>query len=332
MSPGADHDDPTGATAAVLARLWGAYAREPLDGVVSRRYEGAHLILALGGGRTAIGPADAAQAFARAERGLSITVDGRPIRDPGTLLAAISPPSPARDRLRAELDNSATNLALARSGAPRKSASTALPHLEQSIVDGHPLHPLCRTRMGLSEDEIRRYAPEFRPVIDLSVVAVPPDSWHSTGTGLPPRLPMHPWQREHVLDAYPGLEPTGQVIRARPLMSLRTVAPIDEPEWHLKTAIDVQMTSAVRIVSPAAVHNGPLVSALIGTLAKNRRLDVFAEVAAGAVLVDGEPCRSLAVVKRRVPPTRPGEIDDAVRAAVRPVARVRPRVRHRGHR
>ena len=39
-------------------------------------------------------------------------------------------------------------------------------------------------------------------------------------------------------------------------MSLRTVAPLDGGP-HVKTAVDVQMTSAVRTVSPAAVHNGP---------------------------------------------------------------------------
>src|SRR5439155_730470 len=75
-----------------------------------------------------------------------------------------------------------------------------------------------------------------------------------------------------------------------------------------KTAVDVQMTSAVRTVSPAAVHNGPLVSALLADLARRTTgLAILEETAAGAVLVDGEPCRSLAVVMRRAPRRAAGE-------------------------
>jgi staphyloferrin A synthase len=300
-------EDETGARAAILARLWGAYAREPLAGVTARHTERGRLVLDLERGGTARGPAVAAEPFAHVSGGLVIDVDGRSIRDAGMLLEVITPPSAARTRLRAELDNSAENLARARR-APAGSPDGTLPGYEQSVVDGHPLHPLCRTRIGMSPDEVGRYAPEFRPVIELTVVDVPPERWLSTGTGLPPRLPMHPWQREHVLDTYPGLRPTGDVIRARPLMSLRTVAPLDQPGWHLKTAVDVQMTSAVRIVSPAAIRNGPVVSALLANLAAGEPLDIFTEPAAGAVLVDGEPARSLAYVRRRVPALRDGEV------------------------
>jgi siderophore synthetase component len=73
--------------------------------------------------------------------------------------------------------------------------------------------------------------------------------------------------------------------------------------------VDVQMTSAVRTVSAAAVHNGPVVSALLGDLmARTPGWSVLAETAAGAVLVDGEPCRSLAMVWRDGPALGPGEV------------------------
>ncbi len=113
---------------------------------------------------------------------------------------------------------------------------------------------------------------------------------------------MHPWQREHVLDRYPGLRPTGDTVPARPLMSLRTLA-VDG--GHVKTAVDVQMTSAVRTVSAAAIHNGPLLSTLV---AGTGLVDLMAETAAGAVLVDGAPCRSLAMVRRRAPRPAAGEV------------------------
>jgi siderophore synthetase component len=68
------------------------------------------------------------------------------------------------------------------------------------------------------------------------------------------------------------------------------------------------MTSAVRVVSPAAVHNGPVVSALVAGLAAPLGLEVLREVAAGAVLVDGRPCPSLAVVRREAPRAAAGEV------------------------
>jgi siderophore synthetase component len=75
----------------------------------------------------------------------------------------------------------------------------------------------------------------------------------------------------------------------------------------VKTAVDIQMTSAVRTVSPAAVHNGPLLSRLLATV-RVPGLAVLDEVAGGSVLVDGEPSRSLAMLRRRLPPLAPGEL------------------------
>jgi siderophore synthetase component len=89
-------------------------------------------------------------------------------------------------------------------------------------------------------------------------------------------------------------------------MSLRTVAPLDGGA-HVKTAVDVQMTSAVRTVSPAAVHNGPVLSRLLSELTRDLPLDVLAETAAGAVIVDGEPQRHLAHLRRSAPQPGPGQ-------------------------
>ena len=86
-------------------------------------------------------------------------------------------------------------------------------------------------------------------------------------------------------------------------MSLRTLATADA---HVKTAVTVGMTSATRTVSAAALHNGPLMSALLRDLCPTG-LGVLAEPAGGAVLVDGEPCRHLAMVLRDKPRLRPGE-------------------------
>ncbi len=303
-----------GADAAVLGRLWGALCRERVPGLRRLPDDRGECVLGLtAGGRELRGSAGVAAPFAVAPAGFTVRLDGVEIGTAGALVRALGLGAHT-ERFADELDNSATNLALARAAQPVPdgghgylSRAVSLADLEQCVVDGHPLHPLCRTRTGMSADELRRYAPEYRPTVQLEVFEVPPARWRSTGAGLPPRLPVHPWQRAHVLDRYPFLRPTGEQLAARPLMSLRTVALRDTPALHLKTALDVQMTSAVRIVSPAAVHNGPVVSALVGPLAQRVGIELLAEVAAGAVLVDGEPCRSLAVLHRRAPRMVPGE-------------------------
>jgi siderophore synthetase component len=303
-----------GARAAVLARLWGALGREPVPGVAARHRDGDALVVTLADGRRLTGPATAAEPFAAGEAvtaGLRLALDGAAFDDPARLLTALGLPG-TTDRLAAELDDSVANLALARAGQPAPVGRPVLPTLagnparaEQLVVDGHPLHPCCRTRLGLSAAEVLAYAPEHRPTVTLSMVDVPSGRWLTTGTGLPPRLPVHPWQRDHVLAGY-GLAAGDGRLAARPLMSLRTLSAAG---WHWKTAVDVQMTSAVRTVSPAAVHNGPAVSGLLATLA--HRLPGFVplrEVAAGAVLVDGQPCRSLAVVQREAPHEGPDAV------------------------
>jgi hypothetical protein len=285
-----------GARAAVLARLWGAYAREPIPGLLRRTRAGGHLTIHTSAG-VLTGPADAAEPYAPAA-GLTVHLDTVPYTDPAALARALGHPGFA-----VEVDNSVANLALARTAPERAPDLTGtLPQLEQSVVDGHPLHPCCRTRLGMSTLDVLRYAPEHRPIVRLHVVRVPPARWYGDG---PPLLLVHPWQREHVLDAYPWLTPVGRV-PARPLMSLRTMAPAGGTH-HVKTAVDVQMTSAVRTVSPAAVRNGPAVTALLAALAAPG-LSVMAEDRAGAVLVDGEPSRSLAYLRRRLPRLEPGEV------------------------
>src|SRR5262249_4798146 len=141
-----------------------------------------------------------------------------------------------------------------------------MPHdlgrIEQRLVDGHPLHPCCRTRAGMSVADVLAYAPEHSPVIHLRRFKVPAERWYGTAE---PVLYAHPSQADPLLDAHPWLLDDGETGPARPLMSLRTVAPVDGGP-HVKTAVDIQMTSAVRTVSPAAVHNGPVLSGLLRKL------------------------------------------------------------------
>jgi staphyloferrin A synthase len=311
------------ARAAVLARLWGALSREPLPGLTDRLWCDGGLTVTVHG-RQLSGPARDAELFSPAQAGLA--VGGH--EDPAVLARAIWPHAPA---FADELDNSVANLALAHAHPPPTGTALgtaagpqsiptgpeSLIWAEQRVVDGHPLHPCCRTRLGMAPADVLAYAPEHRPTVDLVLVDVPPAQWHTTGAGLPPRLPAHPWQWRRLQHTHPWLRASGRTLRARPLMSLRTFA---VPGWHLKTAVDVQMTSAVRTVSAAAVHNGPVVSRLLTALTANRRgLRILRELAAGAVLVEGTPSRSLAVIRRE--PPRVGANEQAVPLAALAAAR-----------
>jgi len=304
----------------VLARLWGAMVREPIAGIVSRQKFGDDILLTLASGQRVIGSAAMARPFADPPDDLFLTTEAGRFDDPVALLQSLRLPG-EKDRLVRELEQSVEFLALARAGQPRPrddgeltlnrlaGHQEGLALLEQAVVDGHPLHPCCRTRMGMSADEVLAYAPEHRAKVNLELYEVPRRRWLTTGAGLPPSLPVHPWQREHVLSRYPFLRSTGGRIPARPLMSLRTLASVSDPSRHYKTSVEVQMTSAVRILSPAAVRNGPLLSALLISLGADLGLEIWPEPAAGAVLGDdGEPLRDLAVSTRKAMLPQPDEV------------------------
>jgi staphyloferrin A synthase len=302
-----------GARAAVLGRLWGALAREPIIGITDRTAAGDTLTVHFGQ-RVVSGDRHAAAPFAPPPAGFAVSLDGRRYDDPGALVRALDVDHAAR--FAAELDDSVTNLALARAAQPAPDGGPPAigrptPHAafwEQLVVDGHPLHPGCRTRLGMSAADVRRYAPEHRPVVDLVAVPVPPARWLTTGAGLPPVLTLHPWQAERL-----GVD--GPTRPARPLMSLRTLAPLDDPRHHLKTAIDAQLTSAVRTVSEAAVRNGPAVTAFLAGIQDG--VTILREPAAGIVLGDdGRPDSRRAMVRRQAPP--PGAIPLASLAAPSP--------------
>jgi hypothetical protein len=325
-----------GARAAVFARLIGAIEREALPGLVTREHGG--LIASESASRGGAGPAsklarfadgtairypvEAAAMFAPGRAGLSVEVwhdDAGPlgqtgispeshhglpaaIDDPGTLVRLLWGDS----ALAAEIDNSVANLALARADRPAQPADNPhdLGRLEQLLTDGHPLHPCCRTRGGMTVADVLAFAPEHSPVIRLRRLKVPEERWYGTAA---PTLYAHPWQADRLRDAYPWLTDDGETGPVRPLMSLRTVAPLDGGP-HVKTAVDVQMTSAVRTVSPAAVHNGPVLSALLRKLTADLPIDVLAETEAGAVIVDGRPQRHLAFLRREAPLLASGEM------------------------
>ncbi|OIJ98893.1 IucA/IucC family protein [Streptomyces monashensis] len=299
------------ARATVLARLWGAFVREPLPGLSGHRRESDALVVELRHGGSLSAAESGAQPFAEVSEDFAVAGPEGPIRGPAQLLAQLGLRTPAAERLAAELDNSVVNLALARAAnaagtPPPKDPADA----EQAVVDGHPQHPCCRTRTGMSIADVLAYAPEHHPVVRLALLRVTADRWQGTGDW--PRhlrdgdtilLPLHPWQRDHVLAHHPDVTVMEETIPARPLLSLRTLAPLGVlPGCHIKTALDVQVTNYRRTISPAEVADGPqlsdLVAAVIDKAGYGGSLRVLRELGGGAVRVDGRPSASLAAMIR----------------------------------
>lgn len=126
----------------------------------------------------------------------------------------------------------------------------------------HPVYPTARGRSGLTEDQLRAYAPEFRPDFALRWLAVPqsavtvpggaaalPACWPTPAQlGLPHldsshlALPVHPLTLGDPL--HEALRETGlageavlserALLGAVPTLSMRTVAVDADPRLHLK--------------------------------------------------------------------------------------------------
>jgi siderophore synthetase component len=203
---------------------------------------------------------------------------------------------------------------------------SVLAFFEQWVIDGHPLHPATKVREPMSAADVLDTCPEWGNVVPLAVAALAPAVAVEHGAlsrlllaehpelqtaladeGLPAAsttlIPLHPWQvRNVVADRYDPqlrshevriLKPT---IPARPLVSYRTLVPLPTPRarhpHHLKTALSVRLTNAMRGNSPAAVHNAPEVSALLARIVRDEagfdgRLTVLAEPASARFAAPG---------------------------------------------
>lgn len=171
---------------------------------------------------------------------------------------------------------------------------------EAMAVEGNPLHPCAKTRVGLAFSE-RQYLPESCSPVPLRVLLIPKDHVQLTSVidedinqflfRLEPTLEkvaqqacadkgvalaqyqlffVHPWQFEHVINKqYRHVMADWLLLpftlNSRALLSLRTmdVTPLG---IHLKLPVQLQITNAVRTLSPQATVNGPLLSRLCNQL------------------------------------------------------------------
>ncbi|MEU3729668.1 IucA/IucC family protein [Streptomyces sp. NPDC033538] len=241
-----------GARAAVLSRLWRAFAHEPLPWIAGREpAAGGGLVMRLGDGRRLAGPvADPyrTDAYVRVVR-----LDEAAYDDPARLVTDLAAPHSAGFAV--ELGHSVASLALSRAGQEIHPDEWPANDWgwERRVVDGHPYHPNCRSRPGFSVAEQLAYGPEHGPVVGLGLVPVPAagcvvsGSWpRELRNGSKVLVPVHPWQAAHVLEV-----PCEEGPAAHPLMSLRTLAVPGGP--HVKTALSARLTSSVRDISVASI-------------------------------------------------------------------------------
>jgi siderophore synthetase component len=228
-----------------------------------------------------------------------------------------------RERLTNESTAERNALRWATRRAVVDSAFSPLALFEQAVVDGHPLHPCARVRGGMTAHELFRYAPEWADEVAVRIVAIARSSFtQSSGVrrGITAELrrwypeaarnaeqhlrdirrdsadyellPIHPWQLRRALrdlDAAEKVIPIPRArILARPLLSLRTLAPAaDRRAAHIKTSVAIRLTTATRLVSPATAHNGLIMSALLAEISRRERsfdgrLVSLAELASGS--------------------------------------------------
>ncbi|MGN9759940.1 IucA/IucC family protein [Streptomyces sp. SD31] len=145
----------------------------------------------------------------------------------------------------------------------------------------HPVYPTARGRSGLTEEQLRAYAPEFHPRFALRWLAVPretvtltgalPQDWPTPETlGLPEArgthvaLPVHPLTVDALAAA--GL-PDGALLADRahldvvPTLSMRTVATVADPSLHLKLPL---ATATLGLRNKRTVKPGTLVDGAAG--------------------------------------------------------------------
>jgi siderophore synthetase component len=168
-------------------------------------------------------------------------------------------------RAKAELEGVTTAIEWAKLQAEVDPLFSPLSFFEQWVVEGHPLHPGAKIKMGLDVADVIRYSPEWGATPGVVLVAVrkdhcrfvsldgrsPSEILFAEHAGLQAHveyrlqeqglnaadyelIPLHPWQFEHTLpNLYAEAIERREIvpipsfrIRTQALMSFRTLAPV----------------------------------------------------------------------------------------------------------
>ncbi len=202
---------------------------------------------------------------------------------------------------------------------------------EQLVLEGHHLHPGAKTKIGLSENDVFRYSPEFHQAFDVRFLAVDRE-WIVSTTGETKRLlddfypeeleqclneltergydpeqfdviPVHEWQYANAIPTIYGEElEAGKIVmlenvklKAEATSSFRTVYPKERTKPALKLAVNSQMTSTVRSISTQTALNSTLFTEMMtSVMEKEEHLSNFIPLneVAGAAFKSEEELKS----------------------------------------
>ncbi|MFD8595628.1 IucA/IucC family protein [Kitasatospora sp. NPDC059646] len=191
----------------------------------------------------------------------------------------------------------------------------------------HPVYPTARGRAGLTEHQLRSYAPEFHPSFELRWLAVPAGELDVHGAEPLPRwwpnarrfgvagdhltLPVHPLTVDHLPDLPGAVLVDEPYLEVLPTLSMRTVAVARDPSLHLKLPL---ATATLGLRNRRTIKPGTLADGAAGQLLLQAVLDREPRLAARILHAD-EQCHAqaagdelLAVLLRRYP----AGLDDAV--------------------
>jgi len=189
---------------------------------------------------------------------------------------------------------------------PERDWSASLLHYDRvAAFHDHPLYPTARAKLGFDRAALEAYGPECQQPFQLRWLALPralvfaeggaagqgaagedrPAAWPGfADVGLPPELagshallPVHPFVWGEQLNAMlEGCGLAAQAVAAplpwlsvAPTLSVRTVALLDEPQWHLKVPLTIRTLGAknIRTIKPSTIRDGHSIQTLLGAIA-----------------------------------------------------------------
>jgi hypothetical protein len=330
---GVTADAEAGLEAGLAAAVIGALLREDYAGLSRQVRNGAgETVLAVPGGPTVRLRADGFLGDLAVARGAALTLGdvecvlgAAPAADAAGVAAFGVECRQALETLRLR----ARQLPAALPPGPWLGAGGTICYDAVAATRPHPAYPTAACRLGFTEQDSLRYAPEFWPEFELNWVAVPraamvtarpgrPDWWpRMRDVGLPESLagthdlvPAHPLTARLALPralAEAGMAAEARVaagrwLRVRPTLSTRTVTVTADPRAQLKLPLPVSTLGLRnrRALEPRTLGDGALVRRVLAVAAhRDPGLDALLLADDGDFAHAGHPC--LGYLRRRLP-------------------------------
>lgn len=227
----------------------------------------------------------------------------------------------ASDQFKDDLTNSAANMIFAISYQAYSMKDESRPlfdiiknhddsylRSEQSVIEGHPIHPGAKLRKGMNSSETFKYSPEFAQPINLKIILIHHQfsrvqslakSYNDMMNQLFPKMYqqlqdevkeyhdislddyhvmiVHPWQYDEVLARDYSKELDQHLIIKTHCtlpyyagLSFRTLMPkAPNEDPHIKLSTNVHITGEIRTLSKQTTHNGPLVTHILNQILVN---------------------------------------------------------------